>query len=626
LDARRLSIALVSAVTFRARGASAQEAPPPDALPVALPVAFRADDVSFDGRSQALNASGHVVVDEPPFHLTSDALRLRRVPIGAELEGQGKLVFCPCLGSPIAVRFSGATMAPPDDVILRDPVLEVFGLPVAWAPAFWLRSPGRFGLLPPELAWRGSDGLFAGGGIHVPWIKGDVAHGVDLHAGGYVDGGVAVSTSIRTTTTETRVAWDRLHGDDGVGIAARGATAIAYGARADSVAWNVDALRGERAVKATTDLEAAARPFDRAHGQVAWRPDGWTVASGVRTTALRGGDLLDLGVGGPIVVVRRADAVAHAGTYDATFEGGQVAGAGLGATSFARAEGGALFVAAMGALGSSVALRALGDVADDGARSGTDGAAQARASVSLPLARSYASGDDEDPWKHRTEPRVEVAAVATHAGGVLVTPAGRGMNVPSGVAWIAGGGWSNAIARWGSRAAAELDAAAGAIGNDRIAYPAMRARAAVSGPWVALFGDFGRVVLSPGGEGGALVAGARIGPSQGLHVSAHVAERDGVDPVLARALADAPLEPASGFLAAEGWTGGARLGVPLGARVTTRAGADVDLLTRELVAAVGSLELHDPCNCVVVRASAAHRIGREGVDVWVSVDLPMAEH
>jgi hypothetical protein len=107
-----------------------------------------------------------------------------------------------------------------------------------------------------------------------------------------------------------------------------------------------------------------------------------------------------------------------------------------------------------------------------------------------------------------------------------------------------------------------------------------------------------------------------------VNLGAHVAERDGVDPVVARALVDAPLEPASGFLALAGWTGGARLAIPLGSRVTTRAGADMDLDARQLVAAVGALELHDPCGCVVVRATAAHRIGREGVDVWLTVDLP----
>jgi hypothetical protein len=144
----------------------------------------------------------------------------------------------------------------------------------------------------------------------------------------------------------------------------------------------------------------------------------------------------------------------------------------------------------------------------------------------------------------------------------------------------------------------------------------------LTGAWAGLRADFARVMLSTDRDGGAFVARARIGPATGLHVTAHVAERDGVDPLVARALTDAPLEPASGFLSAPGWTGGARLGIPLGSRITTRAGADYDFDARQLVAALGALELHDPCGCVVVRATAAHRIGRDGVDVWVTVDLP----
>jgi hypothetical protein len=60
----------------------------------------------------------------------------------------------------------------------------------------------------------------------------------------------------------------------------------------------------------------------------------------------------------------------------------------------------------------------------------------------------------------------------------------------------------------------------------------------------------------------------------------------------------------------------------LGSHVTTRAGADFDFDARELVAWLGAIELHDPCNCVVVRASAAHRVGRAGVDAWLTVDVP----
>jgi hypothetical protein len=609
-------VALDRAQDLDARGQDAPSGPPQP-----VPVAFGADEVRFDGRAQALQIVGHVHVDEPPFHLTSPALILRRVPIGAELRGDGTLAFCPCLGTPLAVRFTDATVAPPHDVVLRNPVLEVFGLPVAWAPVFWMRDAGRFGVLPPDVEWRGADGLFVGEGIHVPWVNGDTVRGLDLRAGGYVDGGVATEIAIRSATTQTRVRWDELRGDDGVGIAATGATR--------NVAWTVDALRGTRAVRATTDVDSAARPFDRAEAEAAWRIGGWTVASGFRDVALRGGDLLDLGAGGPVVAARRADALAGAGTYDATLEAGSIQVAGGGTTTFARGEGGSLLATREGAVGATLALRGLGDVADDGTRSGLDGAAQVRATMALPLAREFASEDAAEPWVHRTEPRLEVAALATHESDVLVVPAGRGSTdaTPgaSGGSWIAAAGWSNALGRYGSRGSAEVDASGGAVGEGNSVLGAVRARASAAGPWVALRAELARVLAAPGAEGGAFLGRLRIGPASGANLAAHVAGRDGVDPVVARTLVDAPLEPASGFLAVPGWTGGASLAVPFGSRVTTRAGADADFdpgRTLRLVAAVGALELHDPCNCVVVRATAAHRIGRDGVDVWLTVDLP----
>ncbi|MDP9001343.1 MAG: hypothetical protein M3O46_14675 [Myxococcota bacterium] len=587
-----------------------------------MPVAFGADQVRLDPHAQALEASGRVRVAQSPFYLTSDALRLRRIPMGVELEGKGTAAFCPCLGSPIGVRFHGATVAPPHDLILYDPVLEVFGLPVAWAPAIWLRSTGRFGVLPPDVTWRGADGLFVGGGVHAPWQNGDVGRGIDLRAGGYVDGGVAAQLSMRTAVTESRVAWDRWRGADGLSLRLRGATAIANGDHPDSAAWELGALRGKRAVKATTTVDDAAYPFDRADAQAAWRVPGWTFSSGVRSVALRGGDLLDLGAGGPVVAAQRADAIAHLGTYDSMVEAGAVSGGGAGMTSFARAEGGVVLATRFGRTGASFTARGVGVGADDGTRKALEGAAQMRASVRLPLERTFASSDEDDPWVHHTEPRIEVAAIATHAGDVLVFPTSRGMTVPSGRAWVAAGGWYNALGRRGSRSSGEIDASAGAVVDGRHALPVVRGRATASGRWFGLVGEIARVVAASPDGGGAMIARARLGAASTLYVSAHIAERDGVDPVVARSLVDAPLEPASGFLAVPGWTGGARIGLPLGSRITTRVGADVDLGPHQLVAALGALELHDPCNCVVLRANAAHRVGRDGIDVWLSVDLP----
>ncbi len=590
-----------------------------------LPVSFRADDVHLDTRSQGLEASGNVRVDEPPFHLTAEALRLRRVPIGVELEGEGKVAFCPCLGTPLAVRFRNATVAPPHDLIVRDPVLEVFGVPVAWAPLFWLRSPGRLGLLPPEVAWRGADGLFVGEGIHVPWVDGDLVQGLDLRAGGYFDGGVDVQVAVRTTATDTRLRWDWLRGNGGVDAVARGVTDD--GRAPTTVAWDLDSLRGARAVQSTTDVNVAANPFDRGDAQAVWRPvdgAGWTIASGVRAVSLRGSDLLDQTSGGPVVTARWSDALANRGSATTSrLEGGAVGSPGLGTTSFARSEATATVAGRLGAAVASVSARGYGDIADDGDRDGLDGAAEMRAKLGVPLVRTFDSSEANDPWIHRTEPRLEAAAIAVHESGVLVVPAARGMQTPDGGAWVVAGTWSNAFGRWGSHGAAEIDVTGGGIGDASETALALRARVAVVSDWVGLRADrgagLGAVDGLPEARGSAQ---ARLGPVTRLHVTGHLAERDGVDPLLARALLDAPLEPATGFLSATGWTGGARVAIPLGSRITTRAGADMDLTANDLVAAVASLGLHDPCNCVVVRATASHRIGRDGIDAWVTVDLP----
>jgi hypothetical protein len=122
-------------------------------------------------------------------------------------------------------------------------------------------------------------------------------------------------------------------------------------------------------------------------------------------------------------------------------------------------------------------------------------------------------------------------------------------------------------------------------------------------------------------RGHTLLARARVGREAGLHVTAHAAGREGIDPVLARALVDAPLAPSAGWLGARGWTVGSRLAVPLGSRLAVRGGGDVDLTAEQLLFATGALELRDRCGCLVVRATGAHRLGRGGLDVWLTIDF-----
>jgi hypothetical protein len=444
---------------------------------------------------------------------------------------------------------------------------------------------------------------------------------LDLRAGYYAEGGVALEGTAVTVRTETTVRYDRLRSSDGILVRARGATAIDDpNPSTESEAWDVDALRGARAVRATTDPEVAARPFDRLQAAGAWLAQGWTFSSGIRAAAIRGGDLSDFGAIGPVLAVRRSDAIGSVGSMDALLEGGQLSEAGPSSTSFARVETGGTLARTLGAVGASLAARGIGAVADEGSRAGANGAVQARAVVSAPFARGLGPAGT-DPWTHTTEPRLEAAVLGIHTDDVL--PAGRGMVAPSGGVWVAAAGWSNAIGRWQDRDSGEIDVVAGAVGQDNSTRLALRARVNAAGRWAALRADLARLEGSSGG-GGALLATGRLGDRAGLHATAHVEQRDGVDPVLARALADAPLELASGFFATNGWTGGARLGLPIGSRLTARGGADADLDARQLVAAVAAIELHDPCGCVVVRATAAHRIGRPGVDAWVSIDLPLS--
>src|SRR5438445_13153168 len=99
---------------------------------------------------------------------------------GVRVTGTGELGFCPCDRPPIAIGFSGGYAAPPDDLIVENPTLRLFGVPVFWLPWLWLRSPRKVGLTTPDVSLRGGDGLFLGQGVHVPDGK-----GLELAAGLY---------------------------------------------------------------------------------------------------------------------------------------------------------------------------------------------------------------------------------------------------------------------------------------------------------------------------------------------------------------------------------------------------------------------------------------------------------
>jgi hypothetical protein len=549
------------------------------------PVQLEARKLDYDPTTHELVLRGEVRVGNPPFALTSPCLRMRETALGWVVQGEGRLSFCACLGEPLAVAFDAARLQPPHDLVLHQPRLEVFGVPVAYVPRLWLRSPARPGLLAPDLAWRGIDGLLVGDGVHLPWTEDSTSHGLDLRLGAYTKGGVATQADLQTPSSVTTVRWDHLE-ESGLVVDARGATKVA--------AWDLDLFRGPRAVRSTTDLGEASKPYDRALAFAAWRTSGWTFAAGGQSTSPRGA--WDWGAAGPLALLRLSSALGPV-AMDATVETGKLAAV------FFRAEAGALGVHWAGALRLDGQVRgAMETTATSRWATGTG-----QLLVAWPLVRRWES----DPWVHGLEPSVAASIVATEGQSVL-----RGAG-PPGVLALVQGGLKSTLGRQGGNSGIDKELFGGVTADGSLLA---RGRLVMSAPWVRVAGE---AAVDTSGAVASTLRG-RLGQTQGLHVLTSLAGRSGSDPTTARLLATGPTEVPGAYTAEHGWSGGATLVVPWLKRrqLVTRAGADVDLTTGTFLAAMAAVELRDPCNCLVVRLLGAHRIGRDGVDVWVTVELP----
>lgn len=651
---------------FASRGAAARETPSvdelddgerldDDALGMRGLLRTRAESVSFDARARSLELSGDVRLDVPPFHLRSDHIKLARTRWGIEADGKGSLAFCPCLGTPVTIEFDKAIVAPPGELLLRNPKLEIYGVPVMYLPWFWLRSDEKVGVLPPDIAYRGQDGVFLGEGVHLPWKSDGTRSSLDVRAGAYVDGGFSTDVRLRSSVTTTKIRYDRLPGarapvlpashvdanaDDGLFVDSRGAS------RSDgaTVAWDADILRGRRGVASTSDLDAAAKPWDRAGASAAVVAGPIVAETGVRATTRRGGDLSSVEAIGPFAALRSSGALASSVTYDATVEGGSLrvsaspanidagsASVTPDAVSYARAELGLLAATSFGPVVFSALGRASGDVAAEGRRGGKDRAGTARLHLAAPMARAFEARDGSpdarvDPIVHVIEPFLDASILHGAGDTILGSLPGRGMASARGTVPITDMGLTSTIGRWGRREALEISAAGGAVYGDSettsAARPIARGHLSSSFENVGIQVETALVGSDARARGGfATVGRARIGSSDGVRLFANVAVRDGVDPVLSRALTDPTLESPAGWLAREGATGGAGLVVPWGSAITTSVGGDADATNAELVALRGGLELRDRCHCVTLRANGSHRIGRQGVDVWIAIDF-----
>jgi hypothetical protein len=618
---RRIGLGVIVAITAIAAAARAdEEAAIAGALPAfgGAPLTFHAGSLEADPAQRRLELRDDVEVRFDRYRLTSDHLRLAIAPGAVSFEGDGRVAFCPCPDPPVALGFQGARITTDGDLVVRAPRLVLFGVPVFALPYFWLRAPSQPGLLFPSISIRGADGLVLGSGVHLPFREADEApRAFDVTAAGYVNGGVEIGARLTTPATSARLIVDHRLGDRVV-LAARGALASGDA----SLAWEADAIRGERARAGTSDLDAAARPFDHAGVEGSLRvARGSTIAgftAGVLARGARGQGSL---VAGPTARVAASGSIGKGGAWSAS-AGGVVLGNALPAAALplGRAAISAAIDARPGPFALRVAAAARAEVALDApAAPSRDASASARIELDLPLQRAFPRGDGEAPWQHRIAPSIAVAAAASAQQGAFFAP--LALAAPPGLG-LAAAGLTTSFGRVDGPAL-RLDARGGAALGAAGLVPLVGGRLAASAPLVAGSLEIA-AVPAPRAPGSALIGRARLGAAEGLRLALGLAGQTGRGAREARAVVDLRADAPGGdraYLAAAGWTGSAEAMIPWLGVLQSGARVDLDLAAGQLLAWRGVTEYRNSCGCLALGASAAHRTGRGGVDVIFTVDL-----
>ena len=607
---RATLVALLVSATARAAPPVRAPAEAESEAPRSYPVEFRAGRVEFEGDSERLELTRDVVVTVDRYRLTSDHLSVTKGPRGVVVDGGGRLSLCRCDSAPVQIGFDSALVAPPTDLLVEDPTLRVAGVPVCWLPYFWLRSPSRLGLLPPTVAYRGEDGLLLGAGVHFPLGgSGSELSSIDVTAGGYLEGGVDLGVRAVTPESSTMLRWDHL-GESLVAVDTHGSLVSKKSA---NLAWDVDAVRGARGRRGLISLEEAARRYDRLRVSVSHVAERAVVGLGMRADTPRGGSYDEIEAYGPEAQLGAFTALGEVGSGDLAARA-RTSVLPDGEVAMLLNQGAALELSGRpGVFGVSAELRQKSELLTEQSRAAASTSLGARLAATLPLARSFGGGSD--PVEHWVEPEAELAAasIAT-AEGPLVA------NVPEGEVLTLLGGVHTSLGRRGARWAIEVDGRGGALVTDGGTNPAA----------------FGRMAATTGPLGASVMAGfardprdshvttsrVRLGPSDGVNLSGYAQGRSAAEPLEVRAVAfEAWDAPRAGWFDAEGWTTGGELGVPWTRWLASRFGGDYDVTSETLLGVRGALAYRHPCGCLAVIGWAGHRLGRDGVDASLTVDL-----
>lgn len=525
------------------------------------------------------------------------------------VEGEGSIATCPCDDPPVAWGFDGAEIHPGGDVVLYDPTLLAFGAPVLWLPALWVRAPDRVGLLPPFVEFRTEEGLLAGGGLFVPVPSLD--DGVlEVRAGGYTTGGFVAGARLASAHARAEATWDRAGGDR-IAVASVGGVEPDIAEPPFALTWDVDLIRGDRAVRGTRELEPAARPFDQGRVDVAMSPVERTrLEATVDALGQRGGtESLAIGPG---VAGHRAGELGTTGRWEL----------GAAALSLARSEGATSLGLLEARLAQAPPLQPLQlDLDVRGRLQASDapladasaaGLGQVGAVVRLPFARRF--GGAPDAWVHTVTPLVD-ARVILHGEEVSARREDTA---------IAAAGLDSWLTRWpgaGLRVELRGGVVAGQPGDP---VGAGHARWELDAHAFALSMEAAGVLPDDDTRGGGAVrGGSRLGPALGPTLSVDATGRAGRATGEARLLGDRERLPGDplGYVVRRGLTGGAEVSLPLGRTLVASTRLDGDAREGQLVGSAGALGYQHPCGCLDARLFASQRVGRRGFDAGLVLDL-----
>ena len=602
---RVLSFCAASAVVLAAQGAHA--------FPEPAFVEFQADEATIDPATQTLSLDGHVTATCGRASLEADRLRLRASEGGASIWGPAELSLCPCAQAPVRIAFERARVEARGDVIVSKPRLRIGDTTVLALPALWLRSADQAGVLPPRLAWRGDGGLLLGSGVHVPWKESDEAPAwMDLYVSGYSRGGFEVEPSVFTQSSSSRIRFDRTEGDL-VRVVSTGTSQAAGGG---GMAWSADLSRGSRARSGLIAIDEAAQRFDAIAARVDLRSfPGALIGVGFEGLGSRGDGSLGWG---PVLSADGGGELGNVGVWSIggssrVFSEPQHEAEQLSSAHVALAVNDWIGPISLGLEGAATAA---GWVRRETTRS--DLAAWTNLRLGIPLSRTFSSG-----LVHRVEPALSATLLRARSDGNAASAVGRPSALSEGTRWVGSAGAATVLGRAGAARGVSIDVEGGGIGGPGAAPPSalLRGEMVASVRWFSLRWR-GAAVLDRDETGAVVFGRAQLGGARTAMLVGDIATRTRVDPAAARALnpSESIWLGADG-LEREGTSMMLAAGIPLVGSVRAEAVGHWDIGAERALSTGGGLAYEHPCGCLSARSWLGRRVGREGVDAWLTLDL-----